>query len=257
MNDAAPERASTPDALASTLGSLREAARSLGVPLDRVLVVDEVAYATGIPAERVGALLAGADPGDDTVPTTFQRRLNHLRDTRLKDPGKGTRYSLADIAKGTGMSHQQVDFLLKGLRRPSLEHSAGLERFFGVEPGFFALSDREALVRYLRALARELPLLELADRVRAQRVDAVALRGPAELDADLLEELLPALAAALDLAAGEPVRPVIASDIASGTAAVAVCEGPQCGRPLPKPHRPAYCSMRCWARAFLVGRRQG
>ncbi|MFI6349014.1 helix-turn-helix domain-containing protein [Streptomyces sp. NPDC050560] len=131
---------------------------------------------SGVPEERVGALLAGRPVRDTDVQTRFLQRIELLRRTRRKPNGRPC--TQQEIADGAGMSRQQAGALINGDRRPTMEHCAAIQRFFGVHAGFLTAEDTDALAYALAATERD--LLQRLDREE---------RGPGAA-ADPLRELL-------------------------------------------------------------------
>ncbi|MFJ4685154.1 hypothetical protein ACIQNG_05270 [Streptomyces sp. NPDC091377] len=180
------------DDLAVAVAAIDELLHALG--LDRGAIdIGKLSHETGILAERVNALLDGtdADPGD--VQRNFQKRLNFLRETRLKPDGK--QYTLDEIGAGAGISHGSVGYLLKGQRSPGLAALASLEGFFGVQPGFFTATERQALLRALGPIRDQLTHLAL---LRGKSVAGLAMGGcaPENGESRLSKELREALALA-------------------------------------------------------------
>ncbi|MBY8846077.1 helix-turn-helix transcriptional regulator [Streptomyces sp. SP2-10] len=172
------------DQLLSTLGMCHE-------DLD----LEEISYQTAIPVDRVRSLLAGAEAEPEDLHDTFKQRLIFLRETRLKPDGK--RYTLDEIAAGTGVSHGQVGYLLNGERRPGFTVLASLEQFFNVSPGFFTATERQALSRALQPVHESLMHLAL---LKGKGVSHLALRSSITQGASssrLGLELRAALAAAI------------------------------------------------------------
>ncbi|MFJ2628957.1 hypothetical protein ACIO6T_37755 [Streptomyces sp. NPDC087532] len=159
-----------PDALAAAVASIDQLIQSLD--MDRsVIDVERLSFETGIPTERIPGLLDGMTPESETPQETFRKRLVFLRDTRLKPGGK--RLTLDEIGEGAGISHGQVAYLLKGQRSPGVGAVSGLEMFFGVVPGFFTATERQALHRALQPIHEQLTHVAL---LRGTGISALAMR---------------------------------------------------------------------------------
>ncbi len=133
----------------------------------------------------MNALLDGTDVDPGDVQQNFQQRLNFLRETRLKPDGK--QYTLDEIGAGAGISHGSVGYLLKGQRSPGLAALASLESFFGVQPGFFTATERQALLRALGPIRDQLTHLAL---LRGKSVPRLAMgNGASPLSKELRDAL--------------------------------------------------------------------
>ncbi|MFJ3876791.1 transcriptional regulator [Streptomyces sp. NPDC090077] len=126
----------------------------LGRSREEVLVPQELHLASGVPLDVVRALLQGRPAGEPDIHERFRQRLDLLHGTFLKDNGR--RFSHGEIARQSGISRQQVQALLGGDRRPTMDHCARLERFFGRPAGFLQSEDTEALGCALAAVEKAL-----------------------------------------------------------------------------------------------------
>ncbi|MEU9718146.1 helix-turn-helix transcriptional regulator [Streptomyces sp. NPDC047976] len=115
----------------------------LGRTRDEVLVPEELHRASGVPLDVVRALLQGRPAGEPDIHKRFRQRLDLLHETYLKENGR--KFSHGEIARQSGISRQQVQAMLGGDRRPTMDHCARLERFFGRPAGFLQSEDTEAL----------------------------------------------------------------------------------------------------------------
>ncbi|MFB6985579.1 helix-turn-helix domain-containing protein [Streptomyces sp. NPDC056304] len=168
--DAAPDASQAND-LAAAVASIDELLALLGLGRD-IIDIGDISYRTGIPVGRVTDLLGGVEPQGAVDPQTiFKNRLNFLHQTRLKKDQK--KYTLDEIAAGTGISHGTVGNMLNGARTPKVPVVASLERFFDVAPGFFTASDSQALLRALEPVHDQLTHLAL---LKGKGISQVAMR---------------------------------------------------------------------------------
>ncbi|MCX5103462.1 hypothetical protein [Streptomyces sp. NBC_00439] len=159
-----------PDALAAVVASIDQLLQSLG--MDRsVIDLQRLSYETGIPVEQIPALFDGHVPEPENAQETFRRRLVFLRGSRLKLSGK--QLTLDEIGEGSGISHGQVAYLLKGQRSPGVAAVSGLETYFGVVPGFFTATERQALHRALQPIQEQLTHVAL---LKGTGISALAMR---------------------------------------------------------------------------------
>lgn len=160
-----------------------------------VIDLEKISYDTGIDPVRVQMLLDGKGVEPEEQQDSFQQRLTFLRATRLKPGGK--RYTLDEIGDGAGVSHAQVSHLLNGKRSPGLALTARLEKFFGVQPGFFTATERQALCRALQPVQEHLTTLAY---LKGKGVSQLAMRSGRATgdDSRLGQELRAALRVALD-----------------------------------------------------------
>ncbi|MDO0915164.1 hypothetical protein QQM39_31395 [Streptomyces sp. DT2A-34] len=219
MNDDADEPATAEDAdfdeLTALLDELDDLARSLPATartsFELLLRPEKISHATGVAPERVSALLDGADPERDNSRAAAQkrivRRLRFLRQTRLKPPAtrrrKAREYFLSEIARGAQghgaqISKQTVHYIFENEQMTSPENIAGIERFFGVRPGFCTLTESEALAGYLAPVVQQLKILLWAVGAAGEHgVTEVAARSTRDLsrDTDALTDILTAVVA--------------------------------------------------------------
>ncbi|PBC82102.1 hypothetical protein SAMN05428945_3341 [Streptomyces sp. 2224.1] len=180
------------DGLPTVVAAIDELLRDLGLGRD-VIDIDHLSHRTGITVPRVQALLDDTGQESGNVQDSFQDRLVFLRDTRRKPDGK--RYTLDEIGAGAGISHGQVGYLLNGKRKsPGLDVTRKLEKFFGVEPGFFTATERQALYRALQSTHEQLTHLAL---LRGKGIDRLAMRSGTSGDSKIDRELREALSEAL------------------------------------------------------------
>ncbi|MEW2132068.1 helix-turn-helix transcriptional regulator [Streptomyces sp. NPDC005435] len=192
--------ASQADGLAAMMAEIDELLSVLRMSREDI-DLDDLSYQSGLPADRVRALLDGAEVGPENLEERFQQRLVFLRQTRLKPGGK--RFTLDEIAAGAGISHGQVGYLLNGERRPGFTVLAGLERFFDVPPGFFTATERQALHRALKPVRESLTHLAL---LKGKGIHQLALRSGDFHGAST--RLGHELRAALETALSQPEPPV-------------------------------------------------
>ncbi|MFE2248781.1 helix-turn-helix transcriptional regulator [Streptomyces lavendulae] len=147
-----------PPATASQLTTAVERVTDLGAKLGRrradVLDPEELHIASGVPLEVVRALLQGRAAGEPDIHERFRQRLDLLHATYLKENGR--KFSHGEIARQSGISRQQVQALLGGDRRPTMDHCARLERFFERPAGFLQSDDVEALSCALAVIEKAL-----------------------------------------------------------------------------------------------------
>ncbi|MFD0353985.1 transcriptional regulator [Streptomyces sp. NPDC127110] len=129
--------------LAEAAARIVDLGAKLGRTRDAVLVPEELHRASGVPLDVVRALLQGSPAGEPDIHKRFRQRLDLLHETYLKENGR--KFSHGEIARQSGISRQQVQAMLGGDRRPTMDHCARLERFFGRPAGFLQSEDTEAL----------------------------------------------------------------------------------------------------------------
>ncbi|MGW1894865.1 helix-turn-helix domain-containing protein [Streptomyces sp. NPDC002004] len=164
-------------ALAARVAALAD---RLGVRHDEVFDLARLSAESGVPENVVKALLHGHPAGQPDLQARFLQRLDLLRRTRLKPNGR--RYTQQEIADGAGMSRQQAGALINGDRRPTMEHCAAIQRFFGVHAGFLTAEDSDAL-----GYALQLTEQELLQRLAAHESETAAAAPQPD---DALERLL-------------------------------------------------------------------
>ncbi|MGX2993611.1 helix-turn-helix domain-containing protein [Streptomyces sp. JNUCC 64] len=140
--------------LPGVLARVRAHADRLGVPYAEVFDVARLSVASGVPEPVVRELLSGRPGGEPDLQARFLQRFDLLRRTRLKPNGR--RYTQQEIADGAGMSRQQAGALINGDRRPTMEHCAAIQRFFGVHAGFLSAEDADALAFALQLTEQDL-----------------------------------------------------------------------------------------------------
>ncbi|KJY37950.1 helix-turn-helix domain-containing protein [Streptomyces katrae] len=126
----------------------------LGRSRDEILGPEALHHACGVPLEVVRALLQGRPAGEPDIHERFRQRLDLLHETCRKDNGR--KFSHGEIARESGISRQQVQALFGGHRRPTMDHCARLERFFGRPAGFLQSEDAEALSCAVAAVEKTL-----------------------------------------------------------------------------------------------------
>ncbi|WP_331728253.1 helix-turn-helix transcriptional regulator [Streptomyces sp. NBC_00158] len=143
MTEAFSASAVTAAQLAEAVARVVDLGAKLGRGRDEVLVPEELHRLSGVPLDVVRELLQGRPAGEPDIHERFRQRLDLLHGTCLKENGR--RFSHGEIARQSGISRQQVQALLGGDRRPTMDHCARLERFFGRPAGFLQSEDTEAL----------------------------------------------------------------------------------------------------------------
>ncbi|MEU6557025.1 hypothetical protein ABZ915_43275 [Streptomyces sp. NPDC046915] len=213
-------RASRQKAAAEEITKLRsdvaKYAAFLDQPADRFLDHQFISYTTGISPERVRELLDGALPDvepDDKEEleafqkALFQQRLRFLRATRLAPSGAEAEapYTLNDIEQGTGITKQQVSYLLNGKRAANAAHASRLERFFDrasqqrtpstrLPQGFCLRNEGAALIAHLHQMvSSHLPRLALATLAGDRSTTSLAFRTSHDANDIDLVKLLPVL----------------------------------------------------------------
>ncbi|MFJ8164286.1 helix-turn-helix domain-containing protein [Streptomyces sp. NPDC096136] len=126
----------------------------LGRGRDEVLDPEALNRACGVPLGVIRALLQGRAAGEPDIHARFRQRLDLLHETHRKADGR--KFSHGEIARESGISRQQVQALLGGDRRPTMEHCSRLERFFNRPAGFLQSEDSEALGCALAAIEKAL-----------------------------------------------------------------------------------------------------
>lgn len=140
--------------LAEAVERVVDLGAKLGRTRDEVLVPEELHFASGVPLDVVRALLQGRPAGEPDIHERFRQRLDLLHETYLKENGR--KFTHGEIARQSGISRQQVQALLGGDRRPTMDHCARLERFFGRPAGFLQSEDTEALSCALAVVEKSL-----------------------------------------------------------------------------------------------------
>ncbi|MFJ4770063.1 helix-turn-helix domain-containing protein [Streptomyces uncialis] len=140
--------------LPGVVARVRDLADRLGVPHAEVFDVPRLTVTSGVPEAVVRDLLTGRTGGEPDLQARFLQRFDLLRRTRLKPNGR--RWTQQEIADGAGMSRQQAGALINGDRRPTMEHCAAIQRFFGVHAGFLTAEDADALGSALQLAEQEL-----------------------------------------------------------------------------------------------------
>ncbi|MFD5558200.1 helix-turn-helix domain-containing protein [Streptomyces sp. NPDC127068] len=149
-----PGGATPSGSLPGVLTRVRGLADRLGVSHAEVFDVTRLSVASGVPEAVVKDLLSGRPGGEPDLQARFLQRFDLLRRTRLKPNGR--RYTQQEIADGAKMSRQQAGALINGDRRPTMEHCAAIQRFFGVHAGFLSAEDADALAFALQLTEQEL-----------------------------------------------------------------------------------------------------
>ncbi|MEU6669269.1 helix-turn-helix domain-containing protein [Streptomyces sp. NPDC046727] len=164
------------DAYARLAGTLERIQHASGhAELVDIVDVEDLSFETGIPEPVVRALLSGGRAEEISVTERVRRRLDFLRETRLRDDGK--KYTLEEIAAAAGVTRQTMsEWRRKGM--PSLESADRLRRFFSLPPGFFFADEPEALDEALQHHLQDLesrsdPLRQL----RTPEILRLAARG--------------------------------------------------------------------------------
>ncbi|MEU9004344.1 helix-turn-helix transcriptional regulator [Streptomyces sp. NPDC048551] len=151
----------------------------LGRGREEVMDPRALSLASGVPLDVVRELLRGRPAGEPDIHRRFRQRLDLLHDTHRKDTGR--KYSHGEIAAQSGISRQQVQALLGGDRRPTMDHCSRLEKFFHRPAGFLQSEDAEALAGALaeveKGLLREWTARDAPASLYARHgVDGIALR---------------------------------------------------------------------------------
>nr|WTA23940.1 helix-turn-helix transcriptional regulator [Streptomyces sp. NBC_00853] len=183
--------------------------------LDWAIVLDPgpLALSTGLPLSVVAMGLHGREMPLMDLHKQVHQRLAFLRSHRPRPDGKP--YSQKEIGAGAGLTSQWSGQLLNGGKKPSLEHAARIEDFFGVPRGFLTATPSQALDRALSEKVAELQDAQVAalqhanERLMAERdrqeallqqcernrVKSISFRGPSsQVKREVLEELLASIA---------------------------------------------------------------
>ncbi|RKS97215.1 helix-turn-helix protein [Streptomyces sp. 3211.6] len=138
-----PSRPSAFPQLTATVERIVCLGARLGRSREEVLCTEALNHACGVPVEVIRELLQGRAAGEPDIHERFRQRLDLLHETYRKDNGR--KFSHGEIARQSGISRQQVQALLCGDRRPTMDHCSRLERFFNRPAGFLQSDDAEAL----------------------------------------------------------------------------------------------------------------
>ncbi|MFD4133366.1 helix-turn-helix domain-containing protein [Streptomyces goshikiensis] len=159
----------------ATLARLDELIEDSGLDRSRVLDPAPLSLSTGLPVEVVAA---GLDRRPMT-PVSFLeqvgQRLEFLRATRLRPDGRP--YPLKEIADGAGLTSQWLGQIVKGEKKPSLEHAARIEDFFLVPRGFLTATPSQALDRALRVRLADEQSRLMAEFKSRNQLGGIAFRG--------------------------------------------------------------------------------
>lgn len=185
-------------AVETTAAAITDRIAELGDRLGRsraeVMDPRKLSLASGVPLDVVRTLLEGRPAGEPDIHRRFRQRLDLLHDIHRKENGR--KYSHGEIAARSGISRQQVQALLGGDRRPTMDHCSRLEKFFGRPAGFLQSEDADALAGVLadveRSLLREWNACAAASTVvdpgpsiyARHGVDGIALRAALLPDRD-------------------------------------------------------------------------
>ncbi|WP_053684412.1 helix-turn-helix transcriptional regulator [Streptomyces sp. WM4235] len=159
--DSSASEARAAHALTAGVARVVNLAARLGRSCEDVLDPGDLHLATGVPVAVVEALLRGENAGEPDIQERFMQRLEVIRATHVRENKR--KHSQAQIAKTTGISRQQINALVNGERRPTMDHCARIERFFGRPAGFLQSLDAEAVANAVLPLENAL-LEELARR---------------------------------------------------------------------------------------------
>ena len=106
---------------------------------------------------------------------TWAQKLNHLLET-VRPEGREDRFTVAEIAAGTGLSASYIRNLLRGSQdKPSFENAEALARFFGVNVAYFS-GDDEVADRIDEQLALLKRMAELNRALQRADVERLAAR---------------------------------------------------------------------------------
>lgn len=139
--------------LAARWGRVAEAARGRGADPAAVLSAERLSHLSGVEPARVAAVVAGTAP-EVPLERRVHRRFPLLRATRRDKHGR--QWPLAATAEDFGAPGASLGPLNTGTGLPRLGHAAGVQRFFGVHPGFLLADDAEALGTAFAGIEREL-----------------------------------------------------------------------------------------------------
>lgn len=169
--------------LTATAERVIDLAAELGRSRDDVLNVSELHLATGVPIAVVESLLQGESAGEPNRQERFKQRLKAIQ--ALDVQGNKRKHSQAAIARQTGISRQQINALANGERKPTMDHCALIEAFFGRPAGFLMSEDAAAvngaLLRLEMSLLKEVaeqdtPAPTLAGLLAVHGVEGIAAR---------------------------------------------------------------------------------
>ncbi|WP_327303368.1 hypothetical protein OG730_06925 [Streptomyces sp. NBC_01298] len=132
--------------LAAAWARVVASAERHGQDPDRVLAVERLSHLSGVAPERVPAVLTG-NAAELPLCARVHQRFLRLRATRRDKHGK--EWSLAAIAEDFDAPGASLGPLNAGTGLPRLGHAAGVQRFFGVYPGFLLADSKSAVERVL------------------------------------------------------------------------------------------------------------
>ncbi|MGZ9928604.1 helix-turn-helix transcriptional regulator [Streptomyces sp. NC-S4] len=169
--------------LTATAERVIDLAAELGRSREEVLDAAELHLATGVPTAVVESLLRGESAGEPNRQERFRQRLKVVQ--ALDVQGNKRKHSQAAIARQTGISRQQINALANGERKPTMDHCALIEAFFGRPAGFLMSEDAAAvngaLLRVEMSLLKEVakqdkPAPTLVDLLAVHGVEGIAAR---------------------------------------------------------------------------------
>ncbi|MFF4448174.1 helix-turn-helix transcriptional regulator [Streptomyces sp. NPDC001502] len=169
--------------LTATAERVIDLAAKLGRSRDEVLNAGELHLATGVPTAVVESLLRGESAGEPNRQERFRQRLKVIQ--ALDVQGNKRKHSQAAIARQTGISRQQINALANGERKPTMDHCALIETFFGRPAGFLMSEDaaavNSALLLMEMSLLKEVakqdqPAPTLATMLAVHGVEGIAAR---------------------------------------------------------------------------------
>ncbi|WP_327303607.1 hypothetical protein OG730_08305 [Streptomyces sp. NBC_01298] len=142
-------------ALNVTLDALAQYAENLNRQPQDLFDLPALRRVTGDSEEMIQAMLNREEVNEGDLRQRFVRRFEAALELRLS-PDTGATYSLAVIAASYGQSKESLRKLLVGTGLPAAHAQAGLEAFFGVDPGYLLSPSLPALDRALQPLLRQL-----------------------------------------------------------------------------------------------------
>ncbi|UXY24916.1 hypothetical protein N8I84_41455 (plasmid) [Streptomyces cynarae] len=159
--------------LQETLARLDALIAERGLSREETLDPVALARSTALSEETVRALLNGESVPEEDIDQRVVKRVRALFLARLVETGKSRTRLCNEAAAQMEISGEWARLLLNGEKVPNVKLLAGLEEFFGVEPGSFQCTAVDALSRVLRPILSGLevdsetsadPMTDLMDR---------------------------------------------------------------------------------------------
>ncbi|MBT2458873.1 helix-turn-helix domain-containing protein [Streptomyces sp. ISL-86] len=158
-----------------SLARLEELIEEAELDWAEILDPGPLSLSTGLPVSVVVAGLHRRAMPTVSILEQVGQRLEFLRTSRLRPDGRP--YTLKEIGDGAGLTSQWLRQIVKGEKKPSLEHAARIEDFFQVPRGFLTATPSQALDRALRDRLEDEQAKQMAEFRSRNQLNSVAFRG--------------------------------------------------------------------------------